>query len=49
MKLNENKELEKLEDPPLGSSNLKPWGAPFLNSNIMKSQDKKGGELEGLT
>jgi hypothetical protein len=28
---------------------LYPWGAPFLSSTRSKSNNKKGGELEGLT
>lgn len=49
MKYNENKELEKIEHSSLGSSNFNLWGAPILYSNILKSKNKKGGELEGLT
>lgn len=49
MKLNENKELEKIGEPLFRSSLFQLWGAPFLVSNIMKFHNKEGGELEGLT
>jgi hypothetical protein len=49
MKTNKIHYLELFKRPPLESPLRTPWVAPLPSIKILKYQQEKGGELEGLT